>query len=59
MALRLARISQHTTIGRVKNWLAPELLEALLNAAIKQPTGHLGRRGLYIAVDDSPPGGVS
>jgi hypothetical protein len=43
-----------TTIGRVKRWLEPGMLEQLLNRAIKETIKHLGKRRVCIAVDCSP-----
>jgi IS5 family transposase len=43
-----------TTLGRVKRWLAPRVLEQLLNRAIKETIKHLGKRRVCIAVDCSP-----
>jgi IS5 family transposase len=43
-----------TTIGRVKRWLEPGMVEQLLNIAIKETIKHLGKRRVCIAVDCSP-----
>jgi len=49
----LKDLPSDTTIGRMKNWLSPEMLEDLLNRTIRELIRHLGRV-FCIAVDCTP-----
>lgn len=50
----LQALPSDTTLGRVKGWLAPDLLDDLINRAIRELLKPLGRRRACISVDCSP-----